>query len=193
MAGINLSQSIQEKQAIARGSFFDKGFFINMTLFLIVVGLYGGSHWYLGTLEEEYTSLQGELSAKTAGLKNKESDRATDLSTRLKAISNNLEFVSDPKLAFEELEQLTIPNITVTSYLYQESESDLIIKGTTMSLRYLAQQMLNYKKIVNATTVHVENVTYNEKFGFINFELHISVAEPTPLIAPASGTVPITP
>lgn len=178
MAGINLSQSIQEKQAIARGSFFDKGFFINVTIFLLVIGLYGGSQWYLGTLEEELVTLQGDASTKTAGLKGKEADKATDLSVRLKVIATNLENSTEPRDAFQELEQLTIANIKVTGYLYRESESLLIIRGVTTNLRYLAQQMLSYKKVTGVTSVHAESVKYNDA-GQIEFELQLPFAAPT--------------
>lgn len=177
MAGINLSQSIQEKQAIARGSFFDKGFFINTAIFLLVAALYGGSQWYLGTLETELVTLRAESAQKTAGLKNKEADRATDLSTRLKAIEANLQAGSDPKDAFQELEQLTVANIKLTGYLYREFEQELIIRGVTTNLKYLAQQMLSYKKLTGASSVHAESVKYNDA-GQIEFELQLPIGTP---------------
>lgn len=177
MAGINLSQSIQEKQAIARGSFFDKGFFINAAIFLLVAGLYGGSQWYLGTLEDELRTLQGDAATKTAGLKNKDADRATDLSVRQKAIAMSLESGAEPKDALQELERLTVANIKLTGYLNQEEEQLLIIQGVTMNLRYLAQQMLSYKKFAGASSVHAESVKYNET-GQIEFELQIKLDAP---------------
>jgi hypothetical protein len=185
MAGINLSQSIQEKQAIARGSFFDKGFFVNTAIFLLVAGLYGGSQWYLGTLEEELATLQGDAATKTVGLKNKEADRAADLSTRLKAIAVNLESGTEPKDALQELEQLTIANIKLTGYRYQEGERLLIVRGVTTNLKYLAQQMLSYKKLTGVSSVHAESVKYNDA-GLIEFELQL------PLDAPVAA-VPATP
>lgn len=184
MAGINLSQSIQEKQAIARGSFFDKGFFVNAAIFLLVAGLYGGSEWYLGTLETELATLQTDVVGKTAGLKSKEADRATDLAVRLKTIETNLQFGSEPQDAFRELERLTIPNIKLTGYLYRESERLLIIQGMTTNLKYLAQQMLSYKKLAGVSSVHAETVQYNPT-DQIEFELQL------PLVAPA--TMPATP
>lgn len=184
MAGINLSQSIQEKQAIARGSFFDKGFFVNTAIFLLVAGLYGGSQWYLGTLEDELVTLQGDAATKTAGLKSKEADRAADLSTRLKTIGMSLEAGTEPKEALQELEQLTITNIKLTGYSYQESEQLLTIRGVTTNLKYLAQQMLSYKKIVGASSVHAESVKYNDA-GQIEFELQLPLNAP---VVTASAT-----
>lgn len=178
MAGINLSQSIQEKQAIAQGSFFDKGFFINGAIFLLVVGLYGGSQWYLGTLEDELAALQGEVATKTTELKSKEADQATDLSVRTKAIAINLEAGTEPREALQELERLTIANIKLTSYRYQENESLILISGVTTNLKYLAQQMLSYKKVTGVSSVHAESVKYNNA-GQIEFELHLPLVAPT--------------
>lgn len=179
MAGINLSQSIQEKQAIARGSFFDKGFFVNVAIFLLVVGLYGGSQWYIGTLDDELAALQGDVATKTAELKSEEADRATDLSVRLKTIVINLETGTEPKDALQEMERLTIANIKLTGYLYRESEQLIIIRGVTTNLRYLAQQMLSYKKVTGVSSVHAESVKYNDT-GQIEFELQLPFAATAP-------------
>ncbi len=186
MAGINLSQSIQEKQAIARGSFFDKGFFINTAIFLLVMGLYGGSQWYLGTLEDELVTLQSDATTKTAGLKGKEADRAADLSVRLKTMAINLEAGTEPKEVLQELEQLTIANIKLTGYLYRKSDQRIIVRGVTTNLKYLAQQMLSYKKTTGVSSVHAESVKYNDA-GQIEFELQLPIDAPA---APAPAPTP---
>ncbi len=177
MAGINLSQSIQEKQAIARGSFFDKGFFINMTIFLLVAGIYGGSQWYLGTLEDELATLEGEVSLKTAGIKSEDTNQATDLSARLKSIAGSFGAGVEPADAFRELEQLTIADIKLTGYSYQVAEGGILINGVTTNLKYLAQQMLAYKKFVGVSAVHVEDVEY-DMTGQIGFTLQLSITAP---------------
>ncbi len=172
MAGINLSQSIQEKQAIARGSFFDKGFFINISIFILVAGLYGGSVWYLGTLEDELVTLQADSAQKASGLKNADADNAVDLKVRLEAIAANLKSDPNPNDAFEALEQNTVPSIRITDYIRGQSDSIIIIRGVTTNLRYLAQQMLSYKKISGVASVHAEIVKYND-VGQIEFELRL--------------------
>lgn len=174
MAGINLSQSIQEKQAIARGSFLDKGFFINVAIFLVVAGIYGASQWYLGTLEDKLVMLQADSVQKAAGLKNADANSATDMRIRLSAIATNLQSEPDPNGAFQELEQTTVPMIRVTDYAQDQGDSTIIIQGVTTSLKYLAQQMLSYKKITGVISVHVADVKYND-VGQIEFKLHLSV------------------
>lgn len=179
MSGINLSQSIQEKQALARGTFFDKGFFINTAIFLLVVGLYGGSQWYLGTLEDTLAILHGDASTKIAGLKGNAANQAADLAARLKVITANLESVKEPNTILGELERFTIADIRVTNYSYGEEKQAISISGVTTNLKYLAQQMLSYKKMTNVSSVHVEAVGYSET-GQIEFTLELPLTQPIP-------------
>lgn len=175
MAGINLSQSIKEKQAIAQGRMFDRGFFINVVVFLVVIGLYGGLHWYLSSIEEQYTMLQSELLTKKASSKNADSNAVTDFQVRLVTMKNGIASNPDPKAAFDELEQLTLPSIRLTGYRWLQSDKELNILGVTTSLKLLAQQMLSYKKAGNVASVHVVGVKYNDA-GEIEFELRLPMA-----------------
>lgn len=177
MSGTNLSQSIQEKQALARGTFFDKGFFINLTIFLLVVGLYGGARWYLGNLNDALLALQEEAATKTAGLESEAADRATDLSVRLKAIAINLEAEIEPEDAFQELERFTITNVRLTGYAYAVSEGTLSMKGVTANLKYLAQQMLSYRKMTGVASVHVKDIKYTDA-GQVEFALELPLSVP---------------
>lgn len=174
MAGINLSQSIQEKQALARGSFFDAGFFVNAAIFLLVIASYGGAYWYQGVLEDELAGLNAESIEKTVGMKGEDTDRAKDLQIRLNAIEEGLKTPSDPKSTLEELEQSTLQTIRLTRYLQVRENYEITIEGVTTNLRYLAQQMLVFKRLAGVASVHVESVTYN-KAGEIEFELTLEV------------------
>ncbi|MFZ1654793.1 MAG: hypothetical protein WAT84_03115 [Candidatus Moraniibacteriota bacterium] len=182
MAGINLSQSIKEKQALAQGNFFDRGFFINVAIFVVVLGLYGGSYWYLGTFEAKFTSLQAELVQRKVAMKNNQSNAVTDFHVRLAAIGTGVRANPDPRDALGELEQLTLPMIRVTEYQRSQSGTTgaaLGIQGVTTNLRYLAQQMLAYKQAAGVTSVHVQSVKYNDA-GQIEFELELPLTA-TPL------------
>jgi hypothetical protein len=172
MAGINLSQSIKEKQAIAQGRMFDRGFFINVVVFLVVIGLYGGSHWYLGSVEEQYTALQSDLLARKASGRNADSNAVADFQVRLATMRKGIASNPDPKAAFDELEQLTLPSIRLTGYRWLQSDKELNILGVTTSLKSLAQQMLSYKKAGGVAAVHVVGVKYNDA-GEIEFELRL--------------------
>mgnify|MGYP003394285773 CR=1 FL=1 len=182
MAGINLSQSIQEKQAYARGSFFDKGFFINAGIFLLVAGIYGGSVWYLGTVESERDMLKQGLTQKATDLKGGEANQVADLHLRLEAIEKGLQSNPSSNEALQELEQRTLQTISVTNYSWSQSEDSITIEGVTSNLKYLAQQMLAYKKLPRVISVHAETVEYN-RAGQVEFELSLPLA---PVVGGAS-------
>ncbi len=160
MAGINLSQSIQEKQALARGKFFDRGLFVNIAIFLLVVAAYGGSTWYLGTIEEELVVLQVSSAEKLAGLKGPSVNRVADVRSRIDTIDENLKANPDPGVVFAGLERVVLPAIRITEYTHRQTEGLITVGGVTSSLRYLAQQMLSLKKLDGVQTVHAESIKY---------------------------------
>lgn len=177
MTSINLSQSIQEKQALARGNFFDAGFFINLTIFVLVLAAYGGTVWYDGKLSDQLLNLKKEIAEKTVGMSGEDADRAKDLQTRLIAIDENLLNPSDPKEMLSILERHSLPTIRLTRVAQSQSTGALGIKGVTSNLRYLAQQMLVYKQLPNVLTVHTGGVSYNKE-GLIEFEVRLDFAKP---------------
>ena len=171
MGSINLSQSIQEKQSLARGKFFDRGFFINLTVFLLIVMVYFGSIWYLGKLEKELAALQINSADKTVTLSGQSVNYAVDIRERIDIISNNHAVNPDLRQTFLNVERLTLSTIQLKSYAQKEAEQSVLIEGTTESLRYLAQQMLAYKRLEGVQSVHAEEIKYNEENGKIDFTL----------------------
>lgn len=178
MASINLSQSIQEKQALARGKFFDKGFFINLTILLIIAGVYGGTIWYLGKLQDELASLQASSAQKTATLSGPAVNRAVDIRERIDAVTKNQEINPDPERAFSALEKATLSTIQIRGYSQIEEDQSVTVTGITESLRYLAQQMLSFKNLEGVQSVHVEEVGYNEETKKIEFEITLQRSIP---------------
>jgi Tfp pilus assembly protein PilN len=167
MAGINLSQSIQEKQALARGSLFDRGFFANIGFFLLVLIIWGGTNWYAGKLTDELTVLQQEV------------NRIADFRDRLDTIEENLDSQPDPRSVFQELERYVVPTVRLTRFAYQQEDRRILIDGITDNLRYLAQQMLSFKRLSGVERVHAALVEYN-KDGKLEFNLILTLSPSEP-------------
>lgn len=182
MGSINLSQSIQEKQAIARGKFFDRGFFINLSILILIAGGYGGSIWYLGKLESELLVLKETLAQKTVSLKDPETDRAVsravDIRDRLDSITNNQAVNPDPNSLFLNFEKAVLESIQITEYIRSDIDQAIEISGVTDNLRYLAQQMIALKRIEEVNSIHVDEVMYEEETGKIRFTLNLSITSP---------------
>jgi hypothetical protein len=173
MGSINLSQSIQEKQALARGKFFDRGFFINLSVLILIVGVYGGSVWYLGELKDELASLQASSAEKTATLNGPIVNRSVDIRERIDTAMRNQAVNPDPQAAFSDLERATLSAIQIREYRQIEEEQLIVVVGITDSFRYLAQQMLAFKNLESVASVHVEEVGYDKETKRIEFELSL--------------------
>ena len=179
MAGINLSQSLQEKQEQARGNFFDKGFYFNLGVLVLTLAVYGGVHWYLGKLESESAALDTQAMEKIQALKGPEAQRVADFRERVDDVKINLAVEPNPTDVFKTLESLSIPNIRLTKY--EEDWKDQLVKvaGETDNLKFIAQEMLAFKKIPRFTKVTVGNVSY-EKASIIKFNLVLSAPHTAP-------------
>lgn len=184
MAGINLSQSIQAKQAQAKVRFFDQGLIAMVGVLALLLITYGGTRWYLNRLEKRVASLETEVTERTASLKGKEVDRVADFVERLGYISTHMQEGPDPSSLLGQLEQMTLPAVRLTAFEYGTEEPRTRIEGETNSLKEVAQQMMVYKQLPGIAEVTVERVEYNKE-GRIIFTLVlkrdnvVSVPSPT--------------
>ena len=172
MAGINLSQSLQEKEAHARWSFFDKGFFISFSIFLVAAITYGGVFWYQTSLEKKVTGLQNQITEKQARLKGSEVERVVDFRERLDMIGKNLDSQPDPTDLFSVLEGSVIPSIRLTRYRENWVDRTVEIDGVTDNFKFLAQEMLALKKNEGFSKVAVSKVEFKDE-GKLEFSLVI--------------------
>lgn len=170
VAGINLSQSIQEKQAQAQVKFFDRGLITGVVLLVFVAIATGGLHWYVGTLETKMTELDTLIAQKTATLKGQSIDRLVDFSDRMTTISTHVQSEPNPTDVLEILEDNTLASIQIISFRYNRAENQLILTGITRSLKEVAQQMLVLKNLDVIENVGVSGIVYAEN-GDIKFTL----------------------
>lgn len=178
MAGINLSQSLQEKQAQAHGKFFDRSFFFTIGGLVLLLAVFGGARWYVGSLEKKMAALEQTISEKTASLRGKEVNRIVDFSRRLEAIDKHLAVEPDPVAMFRQLEIYTLPTIRLTAYEYDRSESVIKLHGSSNTLKEVAQQMLAFKNIAGVQKITVENIDYDAD-GKVKFSFNLDQVKPT--------------
>lgn len=185
MTGINLSQSLQDKQAQAKGTFLDRGFFINITILLVTAMAYGGVHWYLGTLVQKIAAVQQKIDAKRPDLQGKEADRVADLQRRITFATAALDRESDPGAIFSQLEQATIAEVRLTKYEEKLADNKVVVEGVTGSLKDLARAVVAYRQAATFQTFSIDSVEYNKE-GTINFGLSIMKTSPSTAASPSS-------
>lgn len=176
MAGINLSQSAQERQDIDRGGVFDAGALWSLVIFLLVLGVWGGLRFYMGTLDEKAATLDVDLAKNQSSLQGPEASRVADFDTRLALLDKGLDAGVDPAGLFSQLEKLMIPSVILTGYEYNQEEDILSVSGYTDGFKSLAQQMTSFKMEVPFTGLWVESVG-RTKEGKISFVFKTSLAK----------------
>ena len=173
MAGINLSQSIQEnRKSLESRSFFDIGFVVSLVLFLLVAGTLIGMKWYTQTMNDKISGLEQVLQNNTARLHGNNVDRIADFDNRQFLIGKNLNDTLDMKQALEQMESLMVPNVVLTQYELNKKEHRLTIGGGTDNFKYLAQQIMSLKTQSAFSDVKVDTIE-RTKEGKIDFTLVI--------------------
>lgn len=163
MAGINLSQSIQAKQAQAKVRFFDRGLVFMVVIIILLLVSFGASRWYLGTLKERMAALDTEVNTRTASLKGGEVDRVADFVDRLGFIDEYLSTETDPIALLADLERFTLPSVRLTLFEHVAGEKKTRIGGEAASLKEIAQQMATFKQMDGVREIAVEKVEYNKE------------------------------
>lgn len=179
MAGINLSQSLQEKEAQARGSFLDVGLYINLGILLLTLAVFGAGRYYLGTLNSAVADLDAQIATKSNELKGDAVDRVSDLRDRLDFIQESLAATPDPMGFARQIEEAMIPAVRLTAYEEQWEKRQVILMGETENLKYVSQTMLALKKNPAFSKVAVTELGYNEE-GLLEFGLVVTRASEEP-------------
>lgn len=172
MSGINLSQSIQEKQAQAQVKFFDRGLVAGIVILVLIAIGTVGIRWYVGTLETKMTELDTLITQKTATLKGQSIDRLVDFSDRMIAISDHIKSEPNPVDIFNFVEENILTSIRLVDFRYNRTNHRVFVEGIAPSLKEVAQQMLVFKSADTVESVHVESIVYDET-GVIKFALTV--------------------
>lgn len=180
MPGINLSQSIQEKQEQARVKFFDQGLVLTVGGFMVLLIAFGGVRWYSSSLDKQLEEKRTTITQTTAQLKGPNVNRIVDFSFRLKVIEAALKYEEDPTVLLRSLEQTVLPTVRLTEFQYaffeNQEQPKITVQGITKTLKEVAQQMVAFKKMNKVEQVTVENIEYNDD-DTIDFTLELEQAK----------------
>lgn len=179
MAGINLSQSLQEsKKNAEKKSLSDKGLIGAFVILLLVAGGWGGLRWYMQTLDDRIAFLEETLANNANRLEGENADRVADFNNRLILIGEGIDNAAEPKEILEQLERLTVPDVVLTKYEYNRQDHVMFIGGVTDNFKYLAQEILSLKSEKAFSEVKVEIIT-RTKEGKLAFVLKVNASGET--------------
>lgn len=183
MAGINLSQSLQEKQAQAQVRVFDRSFFLTIGGFILILAIFGGAHWYVLYQQERIQDLEQQLAEKIGTLRGPQVNRIADFSRRLGLIQEHMATEPSPANLFQQLEQYTLPTVQIIYYGFNRSEGVIQIGGLAGNLKEVAQQMQSYKNMDGVEGVTVEQIRYDKnakvEFSFALKQQAVTTNQPS--------------
>ncbi|MEK7494444.1 MAG: hypothetical protein AAB615_01075 [Patescibacteria group bacterium] len=169
MAGINLSQS-NETRKVSGKALVDTGLIVLVVFTTLVVLVWGGLRLYMYTVNKEITSLQTSIDGYGAQLKGDKVDRVADMNERLAYMEKNNGMRVNVSDLMRQLERLTIPEISITKYEYDNAEKLLHISGTTTNFRFVAQQLTSFREESPLENIQIEKLGNIDK-GKISFIL----------------------
>lgn len=170
MAGINLSSSTPEHKGLKKG-IFDSSFTVVTVLFFLTVIGFGGSRWYLKTLDARIAVLAATLEENSLRLQGKNVDRVAHFDNRLTLAAEQLNGRPiDSQKLLQQLESLTVPNIRMTKYEYNEAEKFVEVAGEAESFKYVAQQIISFKSESLFSGIKVESLVRTTE-GRVAFSL----------------------
>lgn len=170
VSGINLSQSIQGKQAQAQVKFFDRGLIIGVVILVLLVIITVASRWYVGALEKKMIELDTLITQKKTALKGQSIDRLVDFSDRMSTIGDHIQSEPNPADILGLIEENTLASVRLTNFRYNRTNHQVLVEGVARSLKEIAQQMLVFKRVDVIESVRVESIVYDES-GTIKFSL----------------------
>lgn len=171
MAGINLSQTDNS----AAPGFFDKGTVTGMVLLLVMLSLFGGLRWYVGSLEKQSQSLDAMLAGKKAALEGEKVNHLADVNNRALYLAKNE--TQDSQDIFIQLEQALIPAVALSSLRYHSDDRMISFRATTGSFKTLAQQIETLQNTGMFSEVRTKEIVRNPEGG-ISFSLDTVIETP---------------
>jgi len=172
MAGINLSQSTEEKvgRAEKKDKVFDSGLIISLVLFFAVVLGWGGAHYYSSLLSKQMASLDATIAEQNIKLEGAPAGRIADFDMRMSFVSKNAAERTSPDELFVQLESLMVPTIKLLQYEYNKQDKLVTFMAKTDNFRYIAEQIISLKSAGSFTDVKVDSIN-RDKEGSIVFTL----------------------
>jgi hypothetical protein len=170
MAGMNLTLSTAEKMEESKG-IFDGSLTIISVIFFLVVASWGGMRWYIKTLDDRLANLDATLAQSSAQLQGDKVNRVAYFDARSGFAEQQLKDVPiDAKKLLGQLESLTVPNVRLTKYEYNEMGKFVVVEGETDNFRYIAEQVISLKSEALFAEIKVDSVQRNRE-GRIEFSL----------------------
>ncbi len=171
MLGVNITQSVEEEETKPkRAGFFDTGTIISIALISLSLLGWGGTRYYIGTLDTKIADAEAALGVDMPKLSGERVDAIADFESRLVFFGANKSGLYEPVETLKKVEAAMVPGVVLTAYKYDHAEGLTTIEGQTDDFRKLEEQILGFKAQRVFSNVHTQNIGRNN-LGQITFTL----------------------
>jgi hypothetical protein len=135
-----------EGASLPKPSFFSGSVFFSFALLVISFGAYFGVLFYKEALQKTVTSLMADNEAERNLIAGEKADRVADFADRLTVIGGNLkETAFVPNDPLSRIERSLIPEVNLTSYVYNVESETVKVGVAADSFRAIAQNIITLK------------------------------------------------
>lgn len=179
MANINLHQSFQRSEEMRKKpSFFASRTFISFVILVVFSGAYFGLKLYQGSLENKKQSVLVSKRNEIASIDVEVAREVADFGKRIEEVEYNVDNKNKADENFSRLERLILSSVYLNRYEYSFQDSIISLEAVTGSYQSIAEQMLNFSKSGEFSSVDISDTRRDEE-GQIVFELELVLNKET--------------
>ncbi len=172
MATFTMSSQRNFVQAAPPKNIFDKAFVFAISLIVLVGGIWATEYLLIYLADKKIAEYQATSAARLDSLDAKDVQAVHDITSRLATISRYGENRLPMEMLLMSLEKNTIPQVRLTEYEYK-SDGAMALKGTTTDYRFVAEQILRYRKDPVFATAEV-TATDRTEDGLVSFSILVA-------------------
>ena len=176
MAGINLSQSIVEKQV--QDPKKKSGGMVAMTsLFLLTLLAWGGVEGANFIYDGKIKQANDLIEAKKADLMSPAVSEIADVEARLSLAENGIDTRIHPQAILIALENTLLPSVRLTAFDYDDTTGKVKLEGVAPGYKEVAQQVMALKTSARFSDTEITLLSRDKESSGIQFSFESKWAE----------------
>lgn len=177
MPGINLSQSVQKKEEERKEKRSSiTGTLLMSAVLVLTFAVCGGLYWYDQLLSSDNGETERLIREEKSNIPQDKVDQVADFQFRIENIRDSFAKTTHPEQILSLLEASILPEVTLSSFTFENKKGTVILTGEANEYRNVVQQMTALKKSPKVSSLSVESLGRNEN-GKVNFSFSMIVSD----------------
>lgn len=177
MAGINLSQSITEKQ-VQEPQESKKGTYLVLGLFALTLLSWGGVTAANSVYDKKIEQQNSLIASKKTELSGEMVNEVADVDARLSLVEANIAARVHPQAILLALEGALLPAVRLTAFEYDDKTRGVTLTGVAPGYKEIAQQVMALKSSVQFAETDIVSLAKEKDASSILFTFESKWVEP---------------